>query len=106
MIMRIFKYIGIIFAIMILSSLALLYFNDIANQNVVITRREFKSEKIPKSFYGTKFMVISDLHDADFSDQIVEHIKKEKPDMVIVMYYPSNIKPIDWSTHTSTFDFR
>ena len=84
MIVRIIKYIIIIFVIAIILSLALLYLNDISNQNVVVTNYEFKSEKIPKSFYGTKFMVISDLHDADFSEQIVSHIKEEEPDYVLI----------------------
>lgn len=82
--MRIVKNIIIIFFIMVTSSLALLYLNDIANQNVVVTKYQFKSEKIPNSFYGTKLMVISDLHDADFSEQIVKHIKKQKPDYVLM----------------------
>ena len=84
MILRIVKYLIIVFVIFIISSLALLYSNDISNQKVVVTRYEFKSQKIPKSFYGTKLMVISDLHDADFSEQIVEHIKNEKPDYVLM----------------------
>ena len=81
---RIVKRIIAIFVIMVISSLALLYSNDKANQNVVVTNYEFKSEKIPESFYGTKFMVISDLHNADFSEQIVEHIKEQKPDYVLM----------------------
>lgn len=86
MIVRIAKYKIVTFVIIVIaiSLLALLYLNDIANQNVVVTKYEFKSEKIPNSFYGTKFMVISDLHDADFSKQIVKHIEKEKPDYVLM----------------------
>ena len=82
--MRIIKKILIVFIILVISSLALLYLNDLANQNVVVTKYEFNSDKIPSSFYDTKFMVISDLHDADFSKQITEHIKKEKPDYVVM----------------------
>ena len=82
--MRIIKKIIIIFIILVISSLSLLFLNDLANQNVVVTKYEFNSEKIPSSFYGTKFMVISDLHDADFSKQIIEHIEKEKPDYVLM----------------------
>ena len=51
--MRIVKNIVIIFVILIISSLALLYSNDIANQNVVVTKYDFESEKIPDTFYGT-----------------------------------------------------
>ena len=84
MIVRIVKYIILTLVIVVISSLALLYLNDIANQNVAVTKYEFKSEKIPNSFHGTKFMVISDLHDADFSEYIVKRIEKEKPDYVLM----------------------
>lgn len=82
--MRIVKYVSIIVVIALLSSLVLLYSNDKANQKVVITRYTYEDEKIPSAFNDTKFLVISDLHDANFSDQIIKHIENEKPDYVVM----------------------
>lgn len=41
-----------------------------------------------------------------FTGSVEAYIKETQPDVVIVMYTPSAIEEIDWSTHKSTFDFR
>ena len=41
-----------------------------------------------------------------FTGSVEAYIEQTKPDIVIVMYTPSAIEEIDWSTHKSTFDFR
>lgn len=41
-----------------------------------------------------------------FDGSVRSYVKEMQPDVVILMYCESNILPIDWSTHTSMFDFR
>ncbi|MBE7033791.1 MAG: hypothetical protein E7406_06140 [Ruminococcaceae bacterium] len=82
--MRILKWILIIFGIFVVLLLLLLFLNDKANQKVSITRYTYTDSEIPSAFDGCKIMMISDLHNADFSEDIVEHIKNEKPDYVVM----------------------
>ena len=82
--MRILKKILVIFVLVVVSLLLLLFLNDKANQNVKVTRYTYADEEIPPAFDNSKIMVISDLHDAPFSEQIIKHIKTEKPDYVVM----------------------
>lgn len=41
-----------------------------------------------------------------FNGSIKNYIKTTEPNAVIVLYNPNSIKEIDWSAHTSEFDFR
>ena len=82
--MRILRRIVIIFALVIVALLLSLFLNDKANQKVRITRYTHSDKEIPSVFDGCKIMMISDLHNADFSEDIIEHIKKEKPDYIFV----------------------
>lgn len=41
-----------------------------------------------------------------FTGSVENYIEKSSPDIVIVLYNPSNISEIDYNTHKSTFDFR
>ncbi len=82
--MRILKKILVIFVLIVVSLLLLLFLNDKANQNVKVTRYTYADEEIPPAFDNSKIMVISDLHEAPFSEQIIEHIKTEKPDYVVM----------------------
>lgn len=83
-VMRIIKYILFIFIVAVASLLILLFVNDKANQKVVVTEYIYENEKIPAEFNDCKLMMISDLHNADFSGQIIEHIRQEKPDYVVI----------------------
>ena len=82
--MRILKKILVIFVLVVVSLLLLLFLNDKANQNVKVTGYTYADEEIPSAFDNSKIMVISDLHDAPFSEQIIKHIKTEKPDYVVM----------------------
>ena len=82
--MHILKKILLIFILVVVSLLLLLFLNDKANQNVKITRYTYADEEIPRAFDNSKIMVISDLHNAPFSEQIIKHIKTEKPDYVVM----------------------
>lgn len=70
--------------VVIVSLLIALYLNDIANQNVYVTEYTYRDKNIPDGFDNSKILVVSDLHDAPFSDRIIEHIKEIKPDYVVM----------------------
>lgn len=81
---RVLKYFCVFVAFALVSSLLALFVNDKLNNRVFLTEYTFKDEKIPQSFDGSKFLVISDLHNADFSDQIIQHIEKTNPEFVVI----------------------
>lgn len=41
-----------------------------------------------------------------FDGSVRTYVEENRPDIVVVMYNPSSLNPIDWNTHTSTYDFR
>lgn len=82
--MRILKRILIVILLLIASVLLMFFLNDQANQKIFLKKYTYENEKIPKSFHNAKILVISDLHDAPFSEQIIARIKKEKPDYVVM----------------------
>lgn len=50
-----------------------------------ITSYNIKHPKLPKEFYGYKAIIMADLHNSFYSvDKIIDTIKKEKPNCVIV----------------------
>ena len=82
--MKIIKYIFFILLFLIVSLLVLFFVNDKLNQTVMVTKYTFADEKIPSAFSNCKLMVISDLHNADFSEQIIKKVKKHNPDYVVI----------------------
>lgn len=64
-------------------AMLLLYRNEKKNEKVVLTEYTFRHEEIPNAFNGYKIMMISDLHEAPFANQIIEHIKFEEPDIIV-----------------------
>ena len=74
----------LIFFVLVITVLVSLFINDKMNNKVHITEYTFLHQDIPPAFDDCRFMVLSDLHEADFIDQIVEHIRKEKPDFLLL----------------------
>ncbi len=60
-----------------------MFINDKMNQKVAITEYTFSHQNVPPAFDGCKFMVLSDLHEADFKEQITEHIRNSKPEFLL-----------------------
>lgn len=54
------------------------------NNIIEITRYSIENEKITEELSGYKIIQISDLHNKDFGNQIVNKIKKENPDMIVL----------------------
>ena len=81
--MKLLKWISIIISIIILFTILLFGINEKRNQTVELTEYVFTHKEVPKAFQGFKIMLISDLHEAPFSKQIIEHINHEKPDIVV-----------------------
>lgn len=74
--------------------------NKKCNERVVVTRYTYSDEKVPEAFDGYKLMVIADLHDTPFSDQILSHIEKEKPDMIV--FVGDLMQLPDWSLYEAS----
>lgn len=83
--MKKLKIILLIFIILIVLALVTLFINDKMNQRVVITEYTFSHHDVPDAFDGSKFMVLTDLHEADFTEQIVTYIKNEKPEFLLMV---------------------
>lgn len=57
--------------------------NHNINRSVRITEYNFAHNDIPDAFNGYKIMLISDLHEAPFSEQILRHIEDTEPDVIL-----------------------
>lgn len=56
-----------------------------SRDDLVISRYEVKSQKLPESFDGFKIVQLSDLHGAEFGEdgmELVEKVKELEPDMI------------------------
>ena len=73
------------FVLAIIAALAVHFINDKMNDRVFVTEYTFSHPDVPPAFDECKFMVLSDLHEADFVDQIVEHIKNTDPEFLLLL---------------------
>lgn len=81
--MKIFRTFIISASILVLLAIMTFCINYFANNNVGLTEYTFESEKLPYDFDGYKIMVISDFHNADFSEQILKHAAENQPDILL-----------------------
>ena len=65
-----------IFAVLVLVALLI-------NERVFVTRYTYINEEIPEAFDGYEILMVSDIHEAPFSKQIIDHINNLLPDMVV-----------------------
>ncbi len=77
------KYIKYIVLFLIILTGAVFGFNEYANNHIKVTEYTYKSEKVTKAFDGYKIMVISDIHNAPFEEDVLKITREEKPDVVI-----------------------
>ena len=89
------KIVLLVFIVLAVIISALLIVNAVINNRVFVTEYEFSHPDIPPAFDGCKFMVLSDLHEADFVDQIVKHIENENPEFLLLA---GDMVQLPWST--------
>ena len=82
--MRKIKAVLVFIVLLLGAALLALYVNEKINEKVFLTEYTFSHKGIPEAFDGSKVLVISDLHEADFSKQIIDHIEDEDPDFVVI----------------------
>ena len=76
---RILSVICFIFVLVLL----VLFINEKSNENVIVTKYIYKHSEVPESFNGYKILMVSDMHEAPFSNQIAEHIKELSPEIIV-----------------------
>ena len=81
--LRVLKNIFLIIVFISLLVILVLFINEKANEKVIITKYTYTHSEVPKAFSGFKILLISDMHEAPFSDQIAEHIKNISPDIIV-----------------------
>lgn len=62
---------------------ALYVHNERENERVHLVQYDFVSERLPAEFNGYRILLISDLHNAPFSQQITDHIAQVRPDITV-----------------------
>lgn len=73
--------------------------NDRLNESVTVKRYTYSDPDLPSGFDGYRILVISDLHDAPFSDQIIDLIRKQDPNVVVMTGDMSQLP--EWSVQES-----
>ena len=81
--MKVIKRMLTVTATVIVFALIILGINGFINNRVVLTKYTFTHCEVPKGFKGYKILMISDLHEAPFAEQIEKYINTEKPDIVV-----------------------
>lgn len=81
--MKLLKRILIIIGILAVLVLSLFLINEKNNSTVFVTRYTYAHSEIPASFTGYRILMVSDMHEAPFADQIISHIKHLEPDMIV-----------------------
>lgn len=79
---RLFTALAVIIALPILA-LAALFINEKLNEKVFVTEYTYKHREIPEAFDGYRILLVSDMHEAPFADQIIAHINVISPDMIV-----------------------
>ena len=77
---------------------------DTSNKKIFILHDSFGDCVISCLALGVKDVISLDLR--HFNGSVQNYIDKENPDLVVVLYNPTSIEEIDWTTHLNTFDFR
>lgn len=70
-------------AILAVLILAALLINEKINERVIVTRYTYSHSEIPTAFDGYKILMVSDMHEAPFTDQVIEHINNLSPDIIV-----------------------
>ncbi len=76
----------LLFAVLLLAVLTavVLYINALQRDKVALTRYNFKSSEIPQGFNGYRILLIADLHEAPFAEQIADYIEEQEPDVALI----------------------
>lgn len=74
------------------------------NGKVLLIHDSFTDPMISFLSLGIKHLDAIDLR--HFTGSLQTYIKETRPDLVLLIYNPNQIDPVDWTGHTSTFDFR
>lgn len=54
------------------------------NNGIVITKYEYANKKLPEKFNGFKVLHISDLHNKNYGERLINKIKKINPDIIVI----------------------
>lgn len=75
------------------------------DKKILILRDSFGNNFAP--YFAQQYGTVELVDVADFTGSIKSYIEESKPDTVLLLYNPTMIEPIDWSSYTSSkFDFR
>ena len=75
--------VSVILIVIVALCVGLYFYNESINGEVVLTKYEFEHQEVPTAFDGYKIFMISDLHNAPFSDIIIKHIRETEPDIIV-----------------------
>lgn len=70
--------------IVIFFSALLIIFLAWQNNAVVITEYKYANKKLPKEFNGVKVLHVSDLHNKNYGERLINKIKKINPDIIVI----------------------
>lgn len=75
------------------------------DKKILILRDSFGNNFGP--YFAQQYGTVELLDVSSFTGSIKSYIKQSQPDAVLLLYNPTMIEPIDWSSYTSSkFDFR
>ncbi len=82
-VVKVLLWLGVVLVLIVCTLAGVYAYNRTINQKVVLTKYNFEHSEIPETFDGFKILMISDLHNAPFSQLILEHIADSRPDIIV-----------------------
>ena len=82
--MKVIRRILIAIVLLALSVVLVLHINTRMCDKVVLKEYRFAHSEVPKGFDGYRILVVSDLHEAPFAEQIAKYINTREPDIVVL----------------------
>lgn len=73
----------VIIGCLVIAAILTVAANSAANKTVHLTQYTFRHQDIPYNFDGYKLLLISDLHEAPFAEQILAYIEETEPDIIL-----------------------
>lgn len=81
--MKILKRILIAAGVLAVLVLSAFLINEKLNDKVFVTKYTYRHPEVPQAFDGYTILMVSDMHEAPFAQQIIQHINKIAPDMIV-----------------------
>ncbi len=81
---RILAVLCIVGAVLLITAIPLVWISAVQNETILLTSYTVTHEQIPASFEGKRIVQVTDLHNKDFGDKLIEAVSGQRPDIIVL----------------------